>query len=109
MVPKWNPAGCHISLSNLKNHYLKFQKSKILLEQVKLLWVMFRLLVFFTGPSPVWVKVVPAVLIPLVLLAAAVAVFMSLVYKRMKKTAGSVCVCVLQTWPAPVGMLRVSV
>lgn len=48
---------------------------------------------FFTGPSPVWVKVVPAVLIPLVLLAAAVAVFMSLVYKRMKKTAGSVCVC----------------
>ncbi|CAI5684546.1 unnamed protein product [Oreochromis niloticus] len=39
------------------------------------------------GPSPVWVKVVPAVLIPLVLLAAAVAVFMSLVYKRMKKTA----------------------
>lgn len=70
---------------------------------------MFRLLVFFTGPSPVWVKVVPAVLIPLVLLAAAVAVFMSLVYKRMKKTAGSVCVCVLQTWPAPVGMLRVSI
>lgn len=49
--------------------------------------------VFFTGPSPVWVKVVPAVLIPLVLLAAAVAVFMSLVYKRMKKTAGSVCAC----------------
>ncbi|XP_039873825.1 uncharacterized protein LOC120725163 isoform X2 [Simochromis diagramma] len=39
------------------------------------------------GPSPVWVKVVPAVLIPLVLLAAAVAVFISLVYKRMKKTA----------------------
>lgn len=38
-------------------------------------------------PPPIWPKVLPAVLVPVLLLAIGISVFMCLVYQRMKKTA----------------------
>ncbi|XP_063318625.1 myelin-oligodendrocyte glycoprotein-like [Pelmatolapia mariae] len=38
-------------------------------------------------PPPIWPKVLPAVLVPVLVLAIGISVFMCLVYQRMKKTA----------------------
>uniref|UniRef100_A0A3B4FQC8 Ig-like domain-containing protein n=1 Tax=Pundamilia nyererei TaxID=303518 RepID=A0A3B4FQC8_9CICH len=39
-------------------------------------------------PPPIWPKVLPAVLVPVLVLAIGISIFMCLVYQRMKKTAG---------------------
>lgn len=38
-------------------------------------------------PPPIWPKVLPAVLVPVLVLAIGISIFMCLVYQRMKKTA----------------------